>query len=152
MKLPDYGTMAIGAIHSKCLVNTSFALPINAESFSNKNMLPTEKTVSAGPLMNSVCTNHVIKSGQTIKANYILAWHFANLTLNPVIQGKGRFYNQQFKNAAEVVKYVATNFSTLSTQTALWRQTWYDSTMPWWFLERTFLNISTLATTTAHRF
>ena len=115
-------------------------------------MLPTEKTVSAGPLMNSVCTNHVIKGGQTIKANYILAWHFANLTLNPVIQGKGRFYNQQFKNAVEVVKYVAANFTELSTQTTLWRQTWYDSTMPWWFLERTFLNISTLATTTAHRF
>jgi uncharacterized protein (DUF608 family) len=74
------------------------------------------------------------------------------LKLNPVIEGKGRFYNQQFKNAAEVVKYVATHFESLSTQTKLWRQTWYDSTLPWWFLERTFLNISTLATTTAHRF
>jgi len=69
-----------------------------------------------------------------------------------VIEGKGRFYNQQFKNAVEVVQYVANNFAELSTNTALWRQTWYDSTLPWWFLERTFLNISTLATTTAHRF
>ncbi|MCE2824166.1 MAG: glycoside hydrolase family 116 protein, partial [Sediminibacterium sp.] len=89
---------------------------------------------------------------QTIKADFIIGWHFANLKLNPVIEGKGRFYNQQFKNAVEVVQYVANNFAELSTNTALWRQTWYDSTLPWWFLERTFLNISTLATTTAHRF
>ncbi|MGI9138252.1 MAG: GH116 family glycosyl-hydrolase, partial [Sediminibacterium sp.] len=151
-KLPDFGTMAIGALNVKSLVNTSFTLPINVGSFSNQTKSPTEKLVSSGPLMNSVCTNYVLKSGQTIQANYILDWHFANLTLNPVIQGKGRFYNQQFKTAGDVVKYVASNFSELLSNTALWRQTWYDSSLPWWFLERTFLNISTLATTTAHRF
>lgn len=151
-KQADYGTMAIGAMNSNCYVNTSFVLPIQAASFSNQNTSTTEKKVSAGPLINSVCTNHIIKSGQTIQSNYVIAWHFANLTLNPVIQGKGRFYNQLFKNAVEVIKYVGKNFNQLSTQTALWRQTWYDSTLPWWFLERTFLNISTLATTTAHRF
>ena len=151
-KQADFGTMAIAAMNTNSLVNTSFSFPVTAESFSNQKNTATEKQVSAGPLMNSVCTNHIIKAGQSIQANYIIAWHFANLTLNPVIQGKGRFYNQQFKNAIEVVKYVAANFSLLSNQTALWRETWYDSTLPWWFLERTFLNISTLATTTAHRF
>ena len=151
-KQADFGTMALGSFNSKSLVNTSFTLPVTVASFSIQNNLVTEKQVSEGPLMNSVCTNHTIKAGQTIQTNYIIAWHFANLTLNPVIQGKGRFYNQQFKDAVEVVKYVATHFSLLSKQTALWRETWYDSTLPWWFLERTFLNISTLATTTAHRF
>jgi len=151
-KLPDYGTMAIGALDNKCKANTSFTLPLSIESFSNQNTSTTTKAVSEGPLLNSVCTKHTIRGSQTITANFIIGWHFANLKLNPVIEGKGRFYNQQFKNAAEVVKYVATHFESLSTQTKLWRQTWYDSTLPWWFLERTFLNISTLATTTAHRF
>ena len=150
--LPDYGTMAIGARHVKCNANTSFTLPVVAESFSQQNISTTSKKVSEGPLLNSVSTKHTIRGGQTIKADFIIGWHFANLKLNPVIEGKGRFYNQQFKNAVEVVQYVANNFAELSTNTALWRQTWYDSTLPWWFLERTFLNISTLATTTAHRF
>lgn len=150
--LPDYGTMAIGALDNKCKANTSFTLPVVAESFSNQNITATSKTVSDGPLLNSVTTKHTIRGGQTINANYIIGWHFANLKLNPVIEGKGRFYNQQFKNASSVVEYVATHFESLSTQTKLWRQTWYDSTLPWWFLERTFLNISTLSTTTAHRF
>ena len=151
-KQADFGTMAIGALNSNCLVNTGFSFPVTNDSFLIQNSTPTEKQVSEGSLMNSVCTKHIIKAGQSIQANYIIAWHFANLTLNPVIQGKGRFYNQQFKNAVEVVKYVATNFSSLASLTALWKETWYDSTLPWWFLERTFLNISTLATTTAHRF
>jgi len=150
--LPDYGTMAIGALHAKCNANTSFTLPVVAESFSQQNISTTTKTVSEGPSLNSVSTKYTIRGSQTIKADFIIGWHFANLKLNPVIEGKGRFYNQQFKNAVEVVQYVANNFAELSTNTALWRQTWYDSTLPWWFLERTFLNISTLATTTAHRF
>ena len=53
----------------------------------------------------------------------------------------------------EVVRYVNDNFESLSKQTLLWANTWYgESTLPHWFLERTFLNISTLATTTCHWF
>jgi len=130
--------MAIGAMNQKCLGNTSFSLPVDIQSFSSEHLLPTEKLVTADPLINSVCTKHVIRGGQTIHADYMIAWHFANLSLGPTIQGKGRFYNQQFKNAVDVVKYVADHFSELSSQTKLWQHTWYDSTLPWWFLERSF--------------
>lgn len=151
-KQADFGTMAIGALSNTYIANTTLTLPINAESFIIQNTATSEKTITAGPLINSICTEHMIRGGQTIISKYIIAWHFANLDLGSPIQDKGRYYNQQFKNAVEVAKYVGLNFNQLYTQTALWRKTWYDSTLPWWFLERTFLNISTLATTTAHRF
>ena len=151
-KQPDYGTMAIGSMNAKSWGNTSFALPVTADSFTAQNQNTTEKIVSAGPLMNSVCSKHIIRGGQTINAHYSISWHFSNLFLNPVIKDKGRFYNQKFKNATEVARYIHTHFTQLATQTNLWKTTWYDSTLPWWFLERTFLNISTLSTTTAHRF
>ena len=148
----DYGTMAITVVNNQTFCNTSFSLPINQKSFTIQNQQSSEKKISDGSLINAVGTNHKIKSGQQISASFAIAWHFSNLRLNSAIQDKGRFYNLQFKNATEVLSYVHTNFNYLTSQTLAWKETWYDSSLPWWFLERTFLNISTLATTTAHRF
>ena len=81
----------------------------------------------------------------------MLAWHFPNDRIEGV-RDTGRHYATRFKNAAEVVDYVAGHFASLHQQTRLWRDTWYDSTLPYWFLDRTFLNTSILATSTCHRF
>lgn len=151
-KQPDYGTLAIGSLDKTSFGNTSFSLPITESSFTIQQEQLVEKKIADGSLINSVCSTHLIQSGQHAVANFTIAWHFSNLYLNPVIKDNGRFYNTKYKNAGEVIQYVHSNFKKLASQTKAWKDTWYDSTLPWWFLERTFLNISTLATTTAHRF
>ena len=62
------------------------------------------------------------------------------------------YYTTHFDSATSVAAYIAQNYKSLKHQTLLWKETWYDSTLPWWFLERTFLNISAIATTSTHRF
>jgi non-lysosomal glucosylceramidase len=85
--------------------------------------------------------------------NYAISWYFPNLTFEKIKSEGGRHYKKRFKSSVEVIRYVKENFEQLSKQTLLWSNTWYnESTLPHWFLERTFLNISTLATTTCHWF
>jgi uncharacterized protein (DUF608 family) len=92
-----------------------------------------------------------LEPGGSAQMSFVLAWHFPNLSL-PQLGLVGRHYATRFDSASAVADYVAENVSRLAGQTKLWRDTWYDSTLPFWFLDRTFLNTSTLASSTCYRF
>lgn len=84
---------------------------------------------------------------------FAISWHFPNLKLEGGIKGtQGRHYSTRFSSSMQVATYVAEHFERLYELTKRWHKTWYDSTLPWWFLNRTFLNMSILATSTCHRF
>jgi len=90
--------------------------------------------------------------GAAATVTFVVAWHFPNLSLGGALHKAGRYYATKFSSAHAVVQYVAAQFDRLVTQTKLWRDTWYDSTLPFWFLDRTMLNTSILATSTCYRF
>ncbi|MCY3024282.1 MAG: GH116 family glycosyl hydrolase, partial [Planctomycetota bacterium] len=93
-----------------------------------------------------------LAAGKDATVTFVVVWHFPNDRIDG-LQGAGtRRYAKRFKDAAEVAEYVAKNCEPFTAQTRLWHDTWYDSTLPYWFLDRTFLNISILATSTAHWF
>ncbi len=133
-KLPDFGTMA--------LVFLSDA----EETSGDKSAAFTEK------LIGSLGKKLALAAGESQTVTFVLAWHFPNLSLGKKQPDVGRHYATRFDSAQAVAEYVAGNFSHLEGQTKLWRYTWYDSTLPFWFLDRTFLNTSILATSTSYRF
>jgi len=90
--------------------------------------------------------------GEESVVTFAITWHFPNLRVRKVHRASGRFYANRFKSAQDVAGYLSKNHGRLHEQTRLWRDTWYDSTLPYWFLDRTFANASTLATSTAFRF
>ncbi len=134
-QLPDYGTMGLGLLGA----------PADVDS-GNQTKRLAEKIV--GKLGRKL----KLKPGQSETVTFIFAWHFPNLNRLPNIAKQGRYYATPFDSAHAVASHIAENFDRLAGQTRLWRDTWYDSTLPFWFLDRTFLNTSTLATSTSYRF
>src|SRR5271157_468117 len=112
------------------------------------NPQPQAPQPAGRKLFGSIVRKLVLEAGQEASATFLIAWHFPRLSL----KDGGRFYATRFENAAAVAAHVAGNFASLHAQTRLWHDTWYDSTLPYWFLDRTLLNVSILATATAHRF
>jgi uncharacterized protein (DUF608 family) len=133
-ELPDFGTMALGLLGEA------------ADEASADATAPLTDKLS-GTLGRRI----KLKPGQSIAVTFVVAWHFPNLSLGGALQKAGRWYATRFSSASAVVHYVAAHFDRVAAETRLWRDTWYDSTLPFWFLDRTFLNTSILATSTCFR-
>lgn len=104
---------------------------------------------AATKLVGSLGRRVSLPPGGQARVDVLVAWHFPNVG----ILGKAkRHYAARFADAAAVAEHVATHLDRLATRTRLWRDTWYDSTLPWWLLDRTFANTCNLATTVCHRF
>jgi non-lysosomal glucosylceramidase len=133
--LPDFGTMALALLGEA-------ADPAGA----------SETAPFSSKLSGLLGRNIKIAPGASALVTFVLAWHFPNLSLGGPLQKAGRHYATRFASAHDVVQFVAAQFDRLAGGTRLWRDTWYDSTLPYWFLDRTFLNTSILATSTCFRF
>ena len=133
--LPDFGTMALALLGEAA----DQASADETAPFSDKLSGALGRKLKLAP-------------GESAQATFVLAWHFPNLSLGGPLQKAGRYYATKFASAQAVARYVAEHFDRLADGTRLWRDTWYDSTLPFWFLDRTFLNASILATSTTFRF
>ena len=97
-----------------------------------------------------VSVSRMIEPGETVEIPFIVAWHFPNLAIDGLPQ-EGRWYGTNWADASAVARDLSGNFTRLAKLTRKWRDAWYDSTLPYWFLDRTFANTSILATTTCMR-
>jgi non-lysosomal glucosylceramidase len=86
--------------------------------------------------------------GEEATVAFSIAWRFANVKA-PVDQG--HYYAKRFGSSLDATDHLVDNFERLHQRTRLWHDTWYDSTLPYWFLDRTFTNTSSLATSTCMR-
>lgn len=134
-ELPDFGTMALALLGDP------------ADGASADGTAPF-----GAPLAGSLERKLVLAPGATARIDFVLAWHFPNLTMAAPLGKTGRHYAARFPSALAVVESIASRFDELAEGTRLWRDTWSDSTLPYWFLDRTFLNTSILATSTSYRF
>jgi uncharacterized protein (DUF608 family) len=129
--LPDFGSICLAAI--------------GAADAETESAAPDDAPI--GQLSRKLA----LDPGESQCVSFLVAWYFPNLAI-PGLPDVRRWYSSKFKNALDVVGYVAQHLDRLTAETFKWRDTWYDSSLPHWFLDRTFANTSILATNTCHRF
>ncbi len=133
-RMPDAGSMAIALIGGPAEIRMEDA---------------------AGPLQQKLVgrigRRLTLEPGKSATVSFLISWHFPHAPAT-IMGGREHHYAARFSDAAGTAQFVAENFDRLATQTRLWRDTWYDSTLPYWFLNRTFANTTTLATTTCYLF
>jgi uncharacterized protein (DUF608 family) len=150
---PDFGGLVLGLLNAR---NDDFAAAVLAAGNpAGSVFVPGKPSDTAQvPLEQSLCgavsRKLTLDPGQAATVTFVIAWHFPNLKMDRL--PGGRHYAERFPSALAVGQYVANRAEALYRQTRLWHDTWYDSTLPYWFLDRTFANASILATSTCHRF
>ena len=134
-ELSDYGTMGLALLGAA------------ADASSGDKTAPFPEK-----LAGSLSRNVKLAAGQSATVTFVVTWFFPNLNTIPNVPIQGRYYASRFDSALAVARHVAANGDRLTAQTLLWRDTCYDSTLPHWLLDRTFLNTSILASSTCTRF
>ncbi len=157
----DMGTMAIALLEPQSSDRASAA--VGTGNFPDAAFAAEPADQAAQPagrkLVGSIVRTMSLEAGKDATATFLITWHFPYLDMQKwkiermeTLKDNGRYYATKFPSAAAVAGHVAAHFATLHAQTRLWHDTWYDSTLPYWFLDRTMLNTGCLASGTSHRF
>lgn len=142
----DHGTMALSLLGNE-------AGDSAAASASDPVPQTTATAALQGEPVGQIIRRLTLDPGQTQTVVFCVTWHFPNFYARGVGNiNAGHSYASRFKSALDVARYLAVHRERLIGRTRQWVQTWYDSSLPHWLLDRTMANTSTLATTTCYRF
>lgn len=114
---------------------------------------------AASPYGGGVYQDIVLSPNEQREITFVLSWYFPNFDahLYEVVTGGmvypkhhvpgyvGRIYNNWYDSAADVVEYAAKNQRDIYKKTTLFRDTYFDTTMPYWLTNRMIMSVSILA-------
>lgn len=100
-----------------------------------------------------------LEPGESLRLDFLVSWYFPFTAHEPPGMNAindmpilNRHYAEWFNSAWDVASVVARDFDRLVSQTRLFHETWYATTLPHWLLERTLHTVNTAQTTTCHLF
>ncbi len=158
-----YGSMALSLMSiepESVVANPDISLPL-----SSVESLPFEsgKNVSKGldeELMATLGQTLRLGPGEEKTLTFLVTWYFplhqysndGAMSKITDFQQLSRHYKPWFADAADVAQKVYENQDDLLKNTSKWNDVWYDSSLPYWLLDRAMIPIDALATQTTHWF
>jgi len=117
--------------------------------FAAGGQLPAsqEGASAAGRTWNgALLSSGQLGPGAELQATLLVTWHFPNHTYGDFRCGNR--YNVWFKSALEVAQKLAVELPELARRTRRFRDTMYDTTLPYWLIDCLTANISTIRSQT----
>jgi uncharacterized protein (DUF608 family) len=139
---PGIGTLALATLGSAGTVLTAFEdwseawSEFNSQGrFAFLDQAPNSPPTKMGRTINGAVANSIsVSAGETVEVPFILAWHYPN-KYGAHQRRIGCHYTTVWPNARAVLQEAAANVSTLRERTEKFRKSFYDSTLPYWFLD-----------------
>ena len=151
----DFGNMSLSLLNASPKVKAEAGTQVMENLLFPKKNEREASSKHGEQLCGSLSETIHLKPGETKDVTFVISWYFPNMILrkNNIIEREniGRYYKNRFQNSQEVALDIAAKYDYLYRNTTAWRATFYeDSTLPHWFLNRTFANTSILATETCY--
>jgi non-lysosomal glucosylceramidase len=141
---PDFGSLVLAVLDERALgAAAEFQHFRKAGETRHLDSAPANADFPlAAPAPDAgLISEFTLEPGAEHEVTFVLSWHFAG-------GEHGRMYANWFHDAPSVAAHLAENLEPLTTATRLFRDTYFDSTLPYWLLSRLMMPISTLATNT----
>lgn len=165
--LPGYGSMALSLLEGDGLIALELPTTGPVDQTWFEQLRPAMELASgvessadfAQHPVSGVAKSFTLGPGESTRIDFVISWWFPYL--RPLRSGfdaiegidtLNRHYENWFASANGVAAGVAQNQDYLLETTRLWNKVWYDSTLPYWFLDRTFIPLCNLATQTCFWF
>jgi non-lysosomal glucosylceramidase len=141
---PDFGSLLLGVLDERGLGAASeFHHFRNSGDTGQLGSAPlnTEFPLGATAPDAGLVSEFDLEPGGEKEVTFLLCWDFAG-------GEHGRMYGNWFHDAPSVARHLQENLDRLTRDTRLFRDTYFDSTLPNWLLARLMMPNSTLATNT----
>lgn len=152
----QFGTMALAALSSRGYLQAQFdSMSVLWADFSADGRIREGKQGPSGKgrtWNGAVAVPLTLSPGEERSVVFLITWHFPNYYAdydrNLAQYRLGRMYSNWFGDASEVARYMIANYDRLSRETHLFHDTFYSSSLPYWFLDRIGAPASTLTSQT----
>ena len=146
----DFGTMALAVLGNvERLASVSVPNDMAPDQIVSDRELASdgqsEKSIDQA-LRGAVGGRVHLDAGEERSITFVVSWCMPHMRRDE--QLVGNHYGADFSDATAVAKYVAANLNRLAGDTRLWHDTYYDSTLPCWLLDRLHSTVANLATAT----
>jgi len=141
-RAPGFGSLALAALSERVSVLPAFddldqawrQFAVDGRFAKLEQVQPKAPSAAGRTVFGAVAVEVEVAAGATVEAPFLLAWHYPN-KYNGGDTWMGCHYATQWADARAVVRDAAANFPTLRQRTELFRQTFYDGTLPAWLLD-----------------